>query len=390
MDITYEYRLQNVISQLRTTANQFSNAASAVQSRAEHLAGISLDITYSANDWSGQASSAFQNTWMQYDLDTRKAIATLKETTNALNNLAQRLEQIIEEKRNAEMREDALLMATFGLTLVDMLQLGLDPATDALTAATAAGAAARVAEAIDIEALVEGADMVAEGELSGIFSPQVNILNELNEGEFVNLAGGNTGGASTDIFYVPMGDSSTAGDKGPNFGWQIDREDGKSSLTYGISASLFSQNKEQRSGSIFGAPVTNIESLDIGNGSLGAGIQPGNKKGQIFVGIQGGATLLDAEMGQRIGSKDLGLVYTDETKVLDAEGFVGVHNDSIGADAGIDFVSDTVNGGVDIGGVNLGLDATIGIKAELGFQIGKKTEIKLPFVSFGIDFGNAK
>lgn len=390
MDITYEYRLQNVISQLRTTANQFSNAASAVQSRAEHLAGISLDVTYSANDWSGQASTAFQNTWIQYDLDTRKAIATLNETTNALNNLAQRLEQIIEEKRSAEQREEALLMATFGLTLLDMLQLGLDPATDAMTAATAAGAAARVAEAIDIEALVEGADMVAEGELSGIFSPQVNIINELNEGEFVNLAGGNIGEAITDIFYVPMGASSTTGDNGPDFGWQIEREDGESSLSYGISASLFNRSKEQRVGSIFGAPVTNIGSLDIANASVGAGIQPGNKKGQLFVGIQGGVTLLDAEMGQRIGSKDLGLVYTDETKVLDAEGFIGLHNGSVGASAGIDFVSDTVNGGVDIGGVNLGLDATIGIKAELGFQIGEKTEIKLPFVSFGINFGNAR
>jgi hypothetical protein len=38
----------------------------------------------------------------------------------------------------------------------------------------------------------------------------------------------------------------------------------------------------------------------------------------------------------------------------------------------------------------VGVSGELGFKAEIGFKIGKRTEIKLPFVSFGLNFGGAK
>ena len=392
MNITYEYRLQNVIAQLRTTANQFSNAASSVQSRAEHLAGISLDITYSASDWSGLASTAFQNAWMQYDLDTQKAIATLNETSNAMNNLARRIEQIVDEKRNAEMREEALLVATFGLTLVDMLQLGLDPATDALTATTAAGAAARVAEAINIEALLEEADIVAEGELSGIFSPVVNLLNELRNSEFAGTSIGDIDmtpveESITDVFYLPVS-GAVISDISAQLEENVTSEDHSPSLYVGISKSLFNRNPKLLSGSILGTPVNETGSIDIAKFSGGMGIQ--DHSGKTFAGVEAEATLLDAEIDQRIGTERLGVTSGNEIKAFDADLFAGYHKGTFGVDASIDYISDTFSTGVNVAGMNVGVDATIGLKAEIGFNIGEKTELKLPFISFGFNFGGAK
>ena len=46
--------------------------------------------------------------------------------------------------------------------------------------------------------------------------------------------------------------------------------------------------------------------------------------------------------------------------------------------------------GVNVAGVNVGVKGEIGLKAELGFKIGKETEIKLPFITIGFSFGGAK
>jgi hypothetical protein len=43
--------------------------------------------------------------------------------------------------------------------------------------------------------------------------------------------------------------------------------------------------------------------------------------------------------------------------------------------------------GANVAGVNVSLTGEIGFKAEFGITFGKRTEIKLPFISFGLRFG---
>lgn len=93
--------------------------------------------------------------------------------------------------------------------------------------------------------------------------------------------------------------------------------------------------------------------------------------------------------GILIGDDQFGLTGGVKANVLAAEGFVGIKDNSLGATIGGKLV--TVEGeiGTNISGVNVGLQGEFGLKAELGFQIGQKTKIKLPFVTIGFSLGKA-
>jgi hypothetical protein len=91
----------------------------------------------------------------------------------------------------------------------------------------------------------------------------------------------------------------------------------------------------------------------------------------------------------QVGSDNLGVTGGGDIVALGVDGSAGLHNGTLGADVGATLISGTANAGIDIGGVNADVNATIGIKAELGFEIGPQTEIKLPFISFGFSLGKA-
>ncbi|GAC1344452.1 MAG: hypothetical protein NVSMB27_05450 [Ktedonobacteraceae bacterium] len=376
-----EYQVQNVIDELRSKANQFSEAAQMAQSRAEYLSGISLDITYSASDWMGAGSSSFQNAWGQFHYYSRKAVEALNGTANAFNNLASRLENALQTKREAEQRANALLLATIGLTLLDIIQLGLDPATDVLTVGTAAGAAAAAAQAVDLGMLVAEADVTAEIELMGIVTTMVGTINRLDEGSITALPEGELvyGGTESKTLWFESPTSTVEGSI----------ENKKPSLFAGLNTSIWSTEKEKDAGQFYGAPITDTGKIEVGKTKLGVGIQQ-DKSGATEVGIIGAFTLFNGSIDSRIGSKDLGWTGGLETEVGGAEGFAGWNGKSLGADAGITLISDTVSTGVNIDNVNVGVDATIGLKYELGIEIGPQTEIKLPFISFGFSIGAAK
>lgn len=175
-----ESRLQAAIDELRNSAQRFFNAAQSVQSRAQYLFAISLNITYSASDWAGEASQTFQNTWSQFDFDSHKAVDALNNTGNALDRLAQKLDDSLQEKRRAEALQAGMLIATIGLGILDVAQLGLDPATDAATVGV--GAAAVGADAVDLGAMVADADIAAESELAGIETADIGALDTLDAG----------------------------------------------------------------------------------------------------------------------------------------------------------------------------------------------------------------
>lgn len=93
-----------------------------------------------------------------------------------------------------------------------------------------------------------------------------------------------------------------------------------------------------------------------------------------------------------VGDKEYGITGGVGFKGLSAEGFAGVQFDDkdkrIGATVGVNLVSVEGSVGGNVAGVNVSVAGEVGLKAELGFELGKKgVAIKLPFVSFGLKFG---
>jgi len=93
-----------------------------------------------------------------------------------------------------------------------------------------------------------------------------------------------------------------------------------------------------------------------------------------------------------VGNKEYGVTGGMGVKTLSAEGFGGVRFDRkdqrIGATIGANAISVDGNVGANVAGYNVSVTGEAGLKAELGFEVGRKgVEVKLPFVSVGLKFG---
>ncbi|WP_110517185.1 WXG100 family type VII secretion target [Herpetosiphon llansteffanensis] len=136
-------------------------------------------------------------------------------------------------------------------------------------------------------------------------------------------------------------------------------------------------------------PYTLKGKYQVGYGEVGIGLGVNGDK-KFTIGPYGEATVAKGELTNVYGNKNLAYTETLEGKALSVEGFAGIKDGSLGATVGGTLVSVTGTKGVNVAGVNVGVSAEVGLKAELGFSIGKTTKVKLPFVSFGISFGGAK
>ena len=92
------------------------------------------------------------------------------------------------------------------------------------------------------------------------------------------------------------------------------------------------------------------------------------------------------------GDERLGVTAAGGVNALSLEGQAGYNpkEKTFGATIGGKLVTVEGGVGVNVAGVNVGVNAEVGLKAELGFKIGKKTELKLPFITLGLSFGGAR
>lgn len=171
--------------------------------------------------------------------------------------------------------------------------------------------------------------------------------------------------------------------KGKFFEWG--KEDGKKygkpsfGIKYGVDKdALFYGDAKAADGITSGAYEYGVE-LSV----------EGLKKGKV--GIFGDFSLGKAQ-GDMIfaGDKDLGFTGAGEIKAGGVNAFAGVKDGSLGASIGGTLISAKGELGANISGYNVGVNAEVGLKAELGLQIGKNTKIKLPFVTLGFSFGSAR
>lgn len=209
---------------------------------------------------------------------------------------------------------------------------------------------------------------------------------------------GNTGDGGTGTGNTGDGGTGTGGSgSGPTFkgkvkihtyDYKTKTGETKPQLKLGVSGALLEDKGDliKVDGPI---PYTLKGKYQVGYGEAGIGLGVnGDKKFTIGPYVEG--TVAKGELTNVYGDKNFGYTETLEGKALSVEGFAGLKDGSVGATIGGTLVSVQASKGLNVAGVNVGVTAEVGLKAELGFSIGKQTKIKLPFVSFGFSFGGAK
>ena len=128
---------------------------------------------------------------------------------------------------------------------------------------------------------------------------------------------------------------------------------------------------------------------DVAGGSAGIGLRQidGKWMAGVSAEVYGAKGKIE---GTLAGDKQLGWTGGVEAKALSASGFAGYRDGSVGAEVGVNLVSAKAETGVNIAGANVSVSGEIGLKLELGLQIGKNTKIKLGPFSLGFSFGGAK
>ena len=128
---------------------------------------------------------------------------------------------------------------------------------------------------------------------------------------------------------------------------------------------------------------------ELGGGMAGIGLKKIDGKWLLGAAAEVYAARVKVE-GTMVGDQDLGWTGGAEVKALQGKAFAGYQDGSVGAELGVNLVSAKLETGANVAGVNVGVNAEIGLKLELGLSVGKNTKVKLGPFSFGISFGGAK
>src|SRR5947209_10229852 len=164
--------LEHLAGQLRQGATKFSDAAQTLRRQAQRLDWSSQDLTSNVNAWAGDGSTNFQTAWKKYHQNTQQSATAMDNTSQALSKLAQKIEDAVQQLRQQQASQSWLAIGlgvlTVGLVVVDVLQLGLDPATDAATVAAGSADAAAISSS-------EAAAGTAEGVANGLVEVDAEI-----------------------------------------------------------------------------------------------------------------------------------------------------------------------------------------------------------------------
>ena len=94
--------------------------------------------------------------------------------------------------------------------------------------------------------------------------------------------------------------------------------------------------------------------------------------------------------GALVGDKNLGWTAGVQAKALSAEGFIGYRDGSVGGKVGVNLASIEGETGINVAGANVGVSGGIGLKLELGLELGKKSRVHFGPFTLGFSFGGAK
>lgn len=197
------------------------------------------------------------------------------------------------------------------------------------------------------------------------------------------FSGGAVGGAAAPTFISGVLANFQETFKVKGKGLSFDLGKGKFGLKPELGVDLFSGSL------INGKFADGYGRWDVGGGLAGLGLKEIDGKwvvgaaGEVYAG-RGKAE------GTLVGDQNLGWTGGIEAKALSAKGFIGYYDGSIGGELGGNLASVKVETGANIAGVNVGVNAEIGLKMEVGLSLGKDTSVKLGPLTFGFSFGRAK
>lgn len=186
-------------SAVAAAARSFHGAADAMDRSARDLGQALATLTEGTGSWQGEASLQFAELSNSLQAGTQQFASNFRELAGALNSLASGLEYAQEKRREAEIGA-----AVSGLLLIGaIIQLGLDPADDAATAAAVAETTALTAEAT---AAAAEATSVALTVLRTL-ATAVNAIRGLTAFVFVShfAAGLSAGGQTAMISWLASG-----------------------------------------------------------------------------------------------------------------------------------------------------------------------------------------
>lgn len=166
--------------------------------------------------------------------------------------------------------------------------------------------------------------------------------------------------------------------------WEYDAKPGHGKFDPGIKLTVGIEES-----SVWGSPKGDSAAAIGGYVEAGARV---NKDG-IMIGAGGEFYVVKGDWDTAfVGNKEYGVTGGIGFKGLSADAFGGIQFDGkdkkIGAEVGVNLISVEGSVGANVAGVNVSATGEVGLKAELGFEVGRKgVQIKLPFISFGLKFG---
>jgi WXG100 family type VII secretion target len=168
-------RLEYLSGQLHQGAKKFSDAAQTLRQQAQRLDWSAQDLATGVDSWAGAGSKNFQAAWQGYHANTQKSATALDNTSQALTKLAQKIDDSVQKMRAAQAMQTGGFFLTAGLVVLDVVQLGLDPVTDAATVGAVGADVAMVGEADAAATAVVEADAEIGAELDQIVGEIENV-----------------------------------------------------------------------------------------------------------------------------------------------------------------------------------------------------------------------
>ncbi len=129
---------------------------------------------------------------------------------------------------------------------------------------------------------------------------------------------------------------------------------------------------------------------DVQAGKYEVGARLGFGEDGFTAGAYGEVSSIEATAVGVVGGSALGLAAAGTVAGPKAEGFIGIKDNTLGVSIGGSLASAEAEVGLNVAGANVGVTGGVSLGFELGFKIGKDTEVKLGPFKVGLSFGTAK
>lgn len=160
--------LQNLVDHLNQKAKKFSDSAKTILDGAQNLDTSAYELTANPTSWVGKGAGAFAQSWESFHANALTSALHLDTTSQVLSRFASKLQDHVDNIRSLQAQMAGMALLTIGLGVVDVLQLGLDPVTDAATAGAGGGDAAIMAEISTEEDAIASLDGMVSEEIDAV------------------------------------------------------------------------------------------------------------------------------------------------------------------------------------------------------------------------------